>query len=138
MKQQVSRTLSCVSRLISAIVVAITLAVIFPLLSGCGETQQAEPKISCRSPDSEKQVPVFKWKFDAIREALLKVVPTDDNGVETASLRTLVTEQLPEEHIEHLGNIAWLTESVRLEMEVRGELTRVEGSKPTRIRRPSN
>jgi len=129
------RTFAC--RLRNAVILpAMMMGCLVP--SGCGKTQQAETKIACRSPNSEKQVSVYEWKFDAIRAALLNVVPSDDTGVETASLRTLVTQQLPQEHLEHLGNIAWLTDTVRLEMEVRGEVERIEGAKPTKIRRPSN
>ena len=107
------------------------------VLAGCGGTKQADTKIACRSPNSDKQVAVYEWKFDAMREVLLKVVPSDESGVESSSLPAIVSKDLAKEYVDHLGNIAWLTETVRLEMEVRGELVRIEGSKPKRIRRPS-
>ncbi len=57
------------------------------ILAGCsGPQQPVEQKVTCRSPNSEKETRVVQWKFDAVREALLKVVPQDEAGVSVRDL----------------------------------------------------
>jgi hypothetical protein len=59
----------------------------------------------------------------------------DDPGVEFKELPGLVEQHLLPADREALGSVSWYTTTVKLDLEVRGEIERIEGSKPQRLRR---
>lgn len=71
--------------------------------------------------------------------------PTEDDLVDSqysgakADLRpiydSLIRELLPSDALENLGSVSWYTTTVKLDLEARGELERVPGSRPQRLRR---
>jgi GNAT superfamily N-acetyltransferase len=96
----------------------------------------AESKVLCRTPTPGKQgVRIQKWKFDIIRKAILKVVPRNRKGVPFKDLSGLVAENIPVARGAELGSVTWYTVCVKLELEVRGEIERVPGPGPQRVRR---
>ncbi len=53
--------------------------------------------------------------------------------VRFAELPDLVRERLTEDDKDRLGSIGWNVTTVKLEMEVRGEVIRLEGKGPQRL-----
>ena len=78
---------------------------------------------------------IDRWKYDLVREAILSVVPADENGIEFSQLVQLVEGSIPADDLERLGSVSWYTTTVKLDMEVKGEIERVPSSKPQRLRR---
>ncbi len=70
-----------------------------------------------------------------MRKAILKVVPKRGVGVEFQELASLVKKQLPKKQLAELGSMSWFTTTVKLELEVRGEIYRVDGVSPQRLLR---
>lgn len=92
-------------------------------------------KVACRTPaegrDGVTNIP--KWKFDAVQAAILKAV--GDDGLPFSELNEAVKRHLDEKDYHRLGSLGWHVTTVKLEMEVRGEIERLPGSGPQRIRR---
>ena len=94
----------------------------------------SEERRTCRTPTPGKQptsIPV--WKYSAIRDAILKVVPEREPGVAAKDLPKLVADALQADIKEKLGSIAWHTTTVKLDMEVRNELRRLPKVKPQHL-----
>jgi hypothetical protein len=49
-------------------------------------------------------------------------------------LAALVAEHLPEDELDQLGSVSWYTTTVKLDLEVKGEIERIPGSSPQRLR----
>ncbi len=94
-----------------------------------------EQKVECRTPMPGSQgTRIPKWKYDAVREAIRAVVPRTKEGIEFRSLATLVAKAMPVADRRKFGSVAWHTTTVKLHMEVIGELARVPDSRPQRLR----
>lgn len=93
-------------------------------------------KIVCETPTPGKEgTRIPQWKYDAVRAAIRKVVPRGKEGIESQALPDLVEEALSADARRDLGSITWHTVTVKLHMEVIGEIERIAGSTPQRIRR---
>lgn len=93
-------------------------------------------KVLCRTPTPGKQgVRIPAWKFDLVRKAILKSVPRNKKGVPFKDLSGLVAGNIPAVDRAKLGSVTWYTVCVKLELEVRGEIERVPGPGPQRVRR---
>jgi hypothetical protein len=94
-----------------------------------------EDKVLCETPTPGKQpTRIDRWKYDLVRAAILAVIPNNDEGIEFRDLPALVENQLDPADLENLGAVSWYTTTVKLDMEVKGEIERVPGSKPQRLR----
>jgi len=99
------------------------------------EVTSKEDKVTCETPTpGRKPTRIAKWKYDLVRTAILAVVPSDDQGMEFIKLPQLVEGQISADNLERLGSVSWYTTTVKLDMEVRGLIERVPGSKPQRLR----
>lgn len=86
-------------------------------------------------PDPTKSgVNIGRAKYEAFREALLRVVPSDGDGVLFGELSQLVEPLIPEQ-IRTRSSISWYVATVKLDLEARGEIERIPGSSPQRLRR---
>ena len=95
-----------------------------------------ENKVLCETPTPGKQpTHIAKWKYDLVRTAILAAVPAEEGGVEFSRLPELVEGQLSPGDLERLGSVSWYTTTVKLDLEVKGEIERVPGSRPQRLRR---
>lgn len=93
-----------------------------------------DQKVSCRTPTKGKApTRIPRWKFDALETAILDVVPRDAPGIEFKVLPQRVREALSASDLKRLGSVSWHTTAVKLELEVRGDLTRIAGSSPQRL-----
>ena len=95
-----------------------------------------ETRVVCETPTPGKQpTRILKWKYDLVREAILIAVSPSEDGVKFQELSCQVAEDLSEEQLSKLGSVSWYTTTVKLDMEVKGEIERVPGSRSQRIRR---
>ena len=92
-------------------------------------------KVACRTPaegrDGVTNIPA--WKFDVVRMAILQALA---NGpIKAMTLKDRVGEILSAEQLEHLGKLGWHVVTFKLELEVRGEIQRldVKGSQQIRV-----
>jgi hypothetical protein len=96
----------------------------------------SEDKVLCRTPTPGKSpTSILRWKYDLVREAILAVVPGKEPGIEFRKLADLVAARLTPDEQEKLGSVSWYTTTVKLDMEVNGELERLPGSGPQRLRK---
>ncbi len=75
-------------------------------------------------------------KYEIMRKALLKAVPRTKTGIAFKDLPGAVAKALPTGDRARFGSIAWYATTVKLDLEARGLLERIPGSKPQRLRRP--
>ncbi|NOT40685.1 MAG: hypothetical protein HOP13_09345 [Alphaproteobacteria bacterium] len=95
-----------------------------------------EPKVLCRTPTPGKSAKaIAKWKYDLVRGAILKAAPKTAGGVAFGDLAVLVAKGLPASDRKRLGSVNWYTTTVKLHMETTGELQRIAGAHPQRLRR---
>ena len=95
----------------------------------------SEEKVLCETPTPGKQpTRIERWKYDLVRSAIFAVIPKNIEGIEFRDLPALVEERLDPSDLEILGAVSWYTTTVKLDMEVKGEIERVPGSKPQRLR----
>lgn len=91
-------------------------------------------RILCLNPDPENQgTRIDRYKYDLVRGAILGIVPADEEGVYFKDLSKAVEKKLGPEQLKELGSVGWYTTVVKLDLEARGEIKRVPGSKPQRI-----
>lgn len=99
----------------------------------------AEERIQLMHPDPDKEAPrIIKSKYDMVRDAILRIVPREENGVPFQDLADLVAEQLTPESRDYLGSIGWYATTVKLDLEARGLVERVPGKSPQHLRRPAS
>lgn len=90
-------------------------------------------RVTCRTPTPGRQpVRIASWKYRAVRDALLGLLPTRGEGVPFRELPALVAGALAPEERSRLGSASWYTTTVKLDLEVRGRIRRLPGS-PQRL-----
>ncbi len=94
----------------------------------------SEARVACRTPadgrDGVTNIP--EWKFDAIRSAVLEVL--HDGNIAFKDLKTAVGSRMSDDDLKRLGSLGWHVTTVKLELEVRGEVERIPGQVPQFIR----
>lgn len=86
-------------------------------------------------PAGKHGVNIDKAKYDAMRRALLKVVPGTASGVAFKDLTRLVKPHLDPDVFGPGVSIPWYVVSVKQDLEARGLLEQVPGAKPQQLRR---
>ena len=93
-------------------------------------------KTVCHTPTPGKQpTAIPSWKYELLRKHILAVVPSGKPGIAAKDLADLVRDRLESNDLDQLGSVSWHTTTVRLNMEVEGELTRLANSTPLRLYR---
>ena len=94
-----------------------------------------EPRTICRTPTPDKKpTSVPSWKFDLLSQEIKSVVASAGaDGFLFSKLAETVAKRLAPDALEKLGSVGWHVTTVKLEMEVRGDLKRVSGSNPQRL-----
>lgn len=95
-----------------------------------------EPKIACRTPTDGKggvtNIPA--WKYDCVRRAVLHAVEAaGPDGLAFGALVPEVRKRLSDHDLRRLGSLGWHVTTVKLNMEVEGEIMRAPGVNPQRI-----
>lgn len=90
-------------------------------------------KIICETPTpGKKPTRIDKFKYDLIADAILDILPTTAPGVPFKELPSLVGEVLGAEKSK-IGSMAWYTTTVKLDLEVKGQIKQVSGLKPQHL-----
>ncbi len=95
-----------------------------------------EDMIACRTPAKGRTAvsPVPRWKFDAVRRAILDAVKSaGPEGLPFARLPNAVRDRLGQAAAEELGSLGWHVTTVKLELEVQGEIARKAGVVPQQL-----
>ena len=93
-------------------------------------------RVLCQTPTPGKQgINIDKWKYDAVRSAILKCVPRKGGGITFKELPGAVRRALTQDELARLGSVSWYTTTVKLDMEVKGDIYRVPGASPQRLLR---
>ena len=94
-----------------------------------------EERVVCETPTpGKKPTRIHKWKYDLLRHIILEIVTESADGVEFRNLSGLIEGRLSAEQRYNLGSVSWYTVSVKLDMEVKGEIERVPRAKPQKLR----
>ena len=93
----------------------------------------SEERVACRTPAPGKSgvTRIPRWKFDLVRNAILEIL--GEGEARFSDLSGLARERLPEAELGRLGSLGWHVATVKLEMEVRGEIERLPGKGPQRL-----
>ncbi|MBL9138041.1 MAG: hypothetical protein JNK85_19395 [Verrucomicrobiales bacterium] len=95
-----------------------------------------DARVECRTPTpGKKPTRIEAWKYATVRRAILALVPRRGDGIPFARLPDLVRRKLSRQDLKRLGSVPWYTTTVKLDLEVRGELMRVPNLKPQHLRR---
>ena len=91
------------------------------------ELGSREERVACRTPNSPngRGVRIPKWKFDIVRTAILNEL--QENDVLFVELPDRAGARLPPSDRSRMGSVGWHVTTVKLELEVRGEIRRVPG-----------
>lgn len=97
-----------------------------------------EDKIACYTPtkgrEGETRIP--RWKYDCVRRAILNILDEAEDGqVLFKDLAENVGEVLTSNQLAKLGSLGWHVTTVKLNMEVDGELERVPRKTPQTLRK---
>lgn len=89
--------------------------------------------IATRNPGKGKQGPrIDAGRYEAMKTALLAVIPASGEGVRFADLAGLVEKRLPKATFAG-ASVPWYATVVKLDLEARGLIRRVPGSSPQRL-----
>jgi len=94
--------------------------------------------VICRTPTSGKDgtTRIPAWKYDCIRRAIFDVLEErEDHQINFKDLPKAVKDRLTTNQLAKLGSVGWHVTTVKLNMEVEGELRRIHGAKPQRLER---
>jgi hypothetical protein len=84
-----------------------------------------DDRVACRTPTpGGKPTRIERWKFEAVRGAILDAVKAEDDGLPFVRLNDAVRARLTPEERTYLGSVGWYAVTVKLELEVAGELKR--------------
>lgn len=91
-------------------------------------------KIVCETPTpGKKPTRIDYWKYHAISEAILDVLPMSGEGIAFKELSELVSEKLDNDIKEKIGSIGWHTTTVKLDLECKKRIARIKGVSPQRL-----
>lgn len=78
---------------------------------------------------------VTEAKYEPIRKAILASTPRNQQGVSFKELVASVTERVSTKQFPKKGSVSWYTKVVQLDLEAKGQLERIPGVTPQRLRR---
>lgn len=70
--------------------------------------------------------------YEEAKRAILESVPRDEKGITFPELLSLVRQRVPRQVFDG-RNVNWYATFVKLDLEARGLITRVQGSRPQRL-----
>lgn len=87
------------------------------------------------SNDGARGARCSKEKYEVVRKAMLAVVPRKRDGIAFHELPKALVPRLPKDLFQTQGSVSWYVTTVKLDLEARGMLQRIPGSRPQRLRR---
>src|SRR5262249_53966971 len=105
-----------------------------PDLTAGSNMSESSDKVVCKTPTPDKSAKqIDKWKYDVVRRAILNILKSQPDGVLFSELATLVGQNLSEYEKQNLGSVNWHTTTVKLDLEVRGEIRRFDKVHPQKL-----
>lgn len=96
----------------------------------------AEDRVTCNTPNPTRKkgfTRIPRWKYDALRRAIHKVmISAGARGATLDEMIEGVPRFLSEDERDELGSVPWHVTTVKLDLEVRGEVARIDGATPLR------
>ena len=89
-----------------------------------------DDRIMTLHPQGKQGVRIDRAKYDVIRDAILAVL-REGGDVRFGGLADTVRDRLASAFD---GSVSWYVTTVKLDLEARGEIERVPGSRPQRLR----
>ena len=99
-------------------------------------TEDTSAKTECRTPASDKNgvTRIPTWKYNAVREAILSAFACQKaSSISFSELRVAAKTYISEPSLVSLGSWGWHFTTVKLNMEVEGEIERVKDSSPQQL-----
>lgn len=98
--------------------------------------KNAVDKIICRTPtkgrDGTTTIPT--WKYKSVRQAIIESIEQSETGsIAFKDLAQAVKTKLTPDQLSALGSVGWHVTTVKLNMEVEGEISRVPDLSPQRL-----
>ncbi|MCY3637753.1 MAG: hypothetical protein OXG80_01515 [Chloroflexi bacterium] len=94
-----------------------------------------DSRVVCHTPTpGKKPTRIHKWKYDLLRGIILDILDSSADGVEFRSLPSFIDACLNPEQRANLGSVGWYTTTVKLDMEVQGDIERIPNASPQRLR----
>jgi hypothetical protein len=90
-----------------------------------------DSKILTRHPDGKKGVNILRRRYDTVKDAIVEQL-SDGNEMSFTDLTRRVNQQLRIQNFD--GKPSWYVITVKLDLEARGVIERVPGSKPQKLR----
>ena len=92
-------------------------------------------RVVCHTPTpGKKPTRIHRWKYDLLRRIILDILADNGDSVQFRSLPSLIEERLSPEQRASLGSVSWYTTTVKLDMEVKGDIERVPRITPQLLR----
>ena len=96
---------------------------------------KTDDRILTLHPAGKQGVRIERAKYDAMRRALLKVIPRRKDGVAFGDLADLVKPKLDRRAFPPEASVRWYVVTVKQDLEARGDIEQVPGVRPQRVRR---
>jgi len=94
-----------------------------------------DERVLCENPDPDKQpTRIARWKYDLVRGAILAALCSAADGLAYRGLVAEVRSEIGAEELQRLGSASWYTTVVKLDLEAKGEIERVPGTRPQLVR----
>ena len=94
-----------------------------------------DARVVCHTPTpGKKPTRIHRWKYDLLRGIILDILADSADGVQFRSLPSLIEKRLSPEQRASLGSVSWYTTTVKLDMEVKGDIERVPRVTPQLLR----
>ncbi|MBF9045339.1 hypothetical protein HKCCE4037_18530 [Rhodobacterales bacterium HKCCE4037] len=92
--------------------------------------------VACRTPtegrDGVTRIPA--WKYDLLKKAILHAVTSaGPEGLPFSALPGALRQRISDRDLARIGSLGWHATTVKLNMEVEGELRRTGGKGPQRL-----
>jgi hypothetical protein len=96
--------------------------------------RRSEPeRIRTLHPDRKEGVNIDKRKYDAMRRAILAAIPPGGDFLLSSDLPRAVRRHLDLRAFGRDSSIPWYVTTVKLDLEARGEISRIPGVRPQRL-----
>jgi hypothetical protein len=94
-------------------------------------------RMSHKAPtrNGRSKVFIMPEKYEAVRQAILAMLPAGGEGMTWDALAEMISPYLPENVFRYRGTVRWYVRAVQMDLEAEGVIEQVPGSKPPRVRR---
>lgn len=91
-----------------------------------------DDRVTCQTPTpGKKPTRIPAWKYDAVSAAIIAVLSRGD--IAFRDLPDAVRDELAPDVLDRLGSVGWHVTTVKLDMEVRGQIARLPKVTPQRL-----